>query len=266
MSSVLQITWYENPGLLPPCLRTAKTWSRKGLGTRLGFLEWKGYRGYQLRISTSNLSCLFVSRFTVMWYVHNKWLLNNYGVLSSYYYGWLPQWVPWRLSIAKVLYYLTSKFSIYSTEMYCLTFSVFSSFPSSGFSPALVEPNTWYSCHITRNQGHNKIQCSQDLFQTIHTLVLSPDPWQDTPSKNEGGSDDKIFEHGGNNLFGSLANYCMYWASWPQVLSFTHHTLTDLLSKQASKHTHACVQCSPAIVCGLLRLTPVTILLNVRTN
>ena len=44
-------------------------------------------RGYQLPISTSNLSCLFVSRFTVMWYVYNKWLLNNYGVLSSYYYG-----------------------------------------------------------------------------------------------------------------------------------------------------------------------------------
>ena len=49
-------------------------------------------RGHQLSISTSNLSCLFVSKFTVMWYVRNKWLLNKYGILSSrvrgrYYYG-----------------------------------------------------------------------------------------------------------------------------------------------------------------------------------
>ena len=36
---------------------------------------------------------------------------------------------------------------------------------------------------------------------------------------------------------------------------------TYLASKQAN--IHACVQCSPAIVCGLLRLTPITILLNV---
>ena len=32
-------------------------------------------------------------------------------------------------------------------------------------------------------------------------------------------------EFGGNTLIGSLDN-CMYWASWPQVLSFTHHVLS----------------------------------------